>query len=198
MDKSSKDKSPLAQSVLALESYFAELERLGNKITASDMKSEFDFEQARRWMERFSECGEEVAVEVQKLATLLGQAQARAEELARAVSEKAGTLQSHHTEKQKYWDEFHALTATIQELSQKITQLRRPEGEVMTTEQRAELHTTLANIGEQLAPLIDQASRLRKDAQKSRLKTLEQNADSLTQTLQSVKQKLSTWLSVES
>ncbi|MNU01269.1 hypothetical protein D3C72_2446150 [compost metagenome] len=48
-----------------------------------------------------------------------------------------------------------------------------------------------------LQPLIEEARTLRKDAQGSKLKTLEQGADSLVQSLSAIGRKLETFQSTE-
>jgi hypothetical protein len=68
--------------------------------------------------------------------------------------------------------------------------LRRPEGDVLTESERASLSMKLSEFELQLGPLIDEAQNIRTAARLSKMKTLEQNADSLTETLKSIRQKI--------
>jgi chromosome segregation ATPase len=192
MSKPNKEYSPLVQSVMALDEYFSEIERVGNKITTMDLKSEFDFEQARRLISRFAECGEGVSSEVMRLSTYLGEARVKADTLAKGVAERAEMLNSRNSDARSKMAEFRALGEKVRALSLEMAQLRRPEGEVLSAEDRENLSVSLGALESRLEPLIEQASRLRQEAHISKMKVLEQNADSLTQTLQSIRQKLST------
>ncbi len=57
MSNKSKRDSPLVQSVLALDSYLSELERVGTKINGTDMSADFDGEYIQKLITRFTECG---------------------------------------------------------------------------------------------------------------------------------------------
>lgn len=192
MSKSTKSKelSPLVQAVIALDEYFSEIERVGTKINTMDLKSEFDFEQAQRLIARFAECGEGVSTEVVKLSNFLGEARVKADALAQGVSARAELLNSRNTDQQAKMAEFRALGEKVRALSEEMAQLRRPEGEILSEEARENLSVSLAALESRLDPLIEEASKLRKEAHVAKLKILEQNADSLTQTLQSIRQKL--------
>ncbi len=185
-----KNQSPLVQSVLALDEHFGELERLGNKINSLDMKSEFDFEHAQRLMNRFAECGEGVSVEISSLATHLGEARERAEAMAKGISARVDLITARKGEKQAKIDKFNALSEKVRELSVLLSQMRRPQGEIYSDEERAKITMSLSQIELQLGPLILEAQAFRKEARESKMKLLEQNADSLTATLQTIEQRL--------
>src|ERR1700746_965853 len=89
MSNKTKRDSPLVKSVLALDNYLSELERVGTKISSTDMQSDFDIDFIQKLMARFAECGQGVSDEVTNLSTHLREAQARAESVAQAVSRQA-------------------------------------------------------------------------------------------------------------
>ena len=191
MSDNKKEQSPLVKAVLALDSYFGDLDRLGAKINDLELKSEFDFEQAERMMTRFAECGQGVADEMIKLSTFLNEARVRAEKSAEGVAARADILRAHNSNRQKLLERFRILGEKVREHSEGLARLRRPEGQVISEEERARVSASLADFGSQLRPLIEEAQELRKAAQVSRMKNLEQNADSLTQTLLAIRDKLS-------
>ena len=137
MEKTNKDQSPLVGSVLALDNYLSELERVGTKISTMNMKSEFDLEHMRKLMSRFAECGQGVSVEVTSLSSHLNEARARAEAVAKVVAERADILNERKSEQHDKLDQFRVLGEKVRELNTAMTSLRRPEGEVMTDEDRA-------------------------------------------------------------
>jgi len=89
MSNKNKRGSPLVRSVLALDSYLSDLERVGTKINGTDMGSDFDGEYIQKLMTRFTECGKGISEEVTNLSTQLREAQARAEAVAQGKSRQA-------------------------------------------------------------------------------------------------------------
>src|ERR1051326_1330512 len=89
MSNKAKRESPLMQSVLALDNYLAELERIGTRINSTDMTADVDLEYVQKLMSRFAECGQGISDEVTRLSNELHQAQARAGAVAQGVSRQA-------------------------------------------------------------------------------------------------------------
>jgi hypothetical protein len=141
-------------------------------------------------MNRFAECGTGVSHEVINLSTQLNEARARAEALAAGVSERAALLNTRKSDEQKKLEEFGLLADKVRELTAAMSQLKQPAGVTLSDEDRAKLTMRLAEFEGQLSPLIEHAQTLRKEAHDAKMKTLAQNADSLTATLQAVRQKI--------
>lgn len=189
--------SPLVKSVLALDEYIAELERVGGKINSMELKSEFDLEHVRRLLTRFAECGQGVSDELTKLSTHLNEARSRAETVAGQVAQKANLLNDRKTDQQAKLDQFRILGEKVRDLNASMAALRRPEDAVLTEEERKEISDRLLDFEKQLDPLIEEAQNLREEAHSSRMKALEQNADSLAQTLLAVRDKIRTLSAVQ-
>jgi hypothetical protein len=98
MSNKSKRDSPLVKSVLALDNYLTELERVGTKINSTDMTADVDVEYIQKLMTRFAECGQGVSEEVTNLSTQLQEARARAEAVAQGVSGQAELLNNRRNE----------------------------------------------------------------------------------------------------
>lgn|GEM_PF-2145804 len=185
-----KDVSPLVQSVLTLAGHFAELDRLSARIEEMELKSEFDFTQVRRLMTRFSETAEAVSTDVIDLSSQLNNSRAQAEAAAAIVAAKAEAVQARQSEQDEKLMAFKNLAEKVNALGQEMKELRRPEGEVLSEDDRTKLTFRLSELDLQLQPLIEEARVLKKEAQSSKMKVLEQNAESLTQSLMAVSQKL--------
>src|SRR5215510_1253092 len=98
MSDKAKRESPLVKSVLALDNHLTELERVGMKINATDMTSDFDMEFVHKLMTRFAECGQGISEEVANLSAHLQEAQARAGAVAQGVSRQAEKFQARKKE----------------------------------------------------------------------------------------------------
>lgn len=183
--------SPLVRSVLALENHFSELIRLGSKIEDLGMKSDTDFEQAERLMKHFAEHGEGVASEVVQLSQALTESRSRAEAAAQLVSVRAEQLQVRKTEEKRKMEELRLLGEKVRDLTTTLIELKQPEDTTLSNQDRTNLSERLAQFELQLHPLIEEATRLRKEAHLAKMKILEQSADSLSQSLSAVSKRLS-------
>jgi chromosome segregation ATPase len=189
-DKIKRD-SPLVQCVLALDEYLAELERVGTRINSTDMTAAVDVELMQKLMARFAECGQGISTEVANLSARLQEAQASAETVARGVSAQAELFATRRSEHNEKLDRFSSLGERVRELNAAIGQFRRPQGQGLTEEDRGMLTSKLPAFEAQLSDLIDELQSLRQDARDANMKSLEKSAESLAQTLQNARRKLS-------
>jgi hypothetical protein len=182
--------SALVRSVLALDTFLSELERIGRKITSADLSGDFDVEYVQKLMSRFAECGEAISEEVPKLSQHLQEAQTRAQAVARGVSQQADLFNVRRNEYNRKLEEFRLLGDRVRELNAAIVRFRPANRDPLTDEHRAKLRADLAGFDVQLTGLIDELQDLRNSARDSRMKSLEKNAESLAQTLQAARKKL--------
>jgi len=190
MSNKAKRDSPLVKSVLALDNYLAELERIGTKINSADMTSDVDVEFIQKLMTRFAECGQGISEEVTNLSAQLQEAQAGAEAVAKGVSSQAALLNVRRNEQNEKLEQFRILGEKVRDLNTAISQFRPPHGDGMTAEDRAKLTSSIPAFEAQLTTLIEELQTLRESARNSRMRALEKNAESLVQTLQVVRKKL--------
>ena len=180
MSNGSKHNSPLVNSVLTLQNHLTELERIGSKITSTDMTSDVDVEFIQKLLMHFAECGQSVSDEVKSLSIHLKQAQARAEAVAEAVSRQANVFSGRNTEQSEHLERFRALGEKVHALNASLT-----------GEDGAALRSNLPLVQQQLGALIEELQQLRDSARTSRMKTMEKSAESLAQSLQALQLKLS-------
>jgi len=178
------------KSVLALDNYLAELERIGTKINSADMASDVDVEFIQKLMTRFAECGQGISEEVTNLSAQLQEAQARAEAVAKGVSSQAALLNVRRNEQNEKLEQFRILGEKVRDLNTAISHFRPPHGDGMTAEDRAKLTSSIPAFEAKLTTLIEELQTLRESARNSRMRALEKNAESLVQTLQVVRKKL--------
>jgi len=185
-----KNPSPLVQTILKLDNYFSEMIRLGNKIETMELKSDFDFEQAERLIKHFAECGEGVSTEVVAMSNTLTELRGQAEQAAAVVAARADIVQARKNEHAQKLEEFRLLGEKVRELTASLSTLRVQEGQELSVEVREGLAARLGEFEARLHPLIEEAQKLRTEGQQSKLKVLEQGADSLGQSLKAVSQKI--------
>jgi chromosome segregation ATPase len=191
MSNKSKQQSPLVHSVLALDQHLSELDRVGTKITSTDMTGDFDTDYIEKLMARFAECGQGVAEEVANLSTHLREAQIRAQAVAQQVTSQAELLNKRRAEVSAKLEEFRLLGEKVRDLNTAISPFRRQQGEALTAEDRAKLASNIPGFEAQLSAVIEELQSFRKSARDARMRALEKNAESLVQTLESARKKLS-------
>jgi chromosome segregation ATPase len=181
MSNKDKRESPIVKSVLALDSYLTELDRVGAKINSIDMNSDFDAEYVQKLLTRFTECGHGVAAEVSNLSKELQEAQARAEAVSQGVGRQSELFNARLNEQNEKLEAFRSLGDKVRDLNTAIGRLR---------DDRAELVSSIPVFKAQLSSLIEESATLRQSARSSRMRVLEKNAESLVQTLQAIQKKL--------
>ncbi len=186
-----KNPSALVQSVLDLDQYFGDLIRLGARIDETDLKSNFDYEQTDRLIAKFAEAGEQVSKQIINLSEALNQARAQAEDAAARVAVRAEQLQARKNEIQAKMDQFRMLGEKVSKLTESLGDLKSGDEDLASEKGRALLTQRLSAFEIQLRPLIEEATELKVIAQNSKIKVLEQSADSMRQSLSAVSQKLS-------
>ena len=191
--KPTKNLSPLAQTVLDLDTHFSDLARLGAKIDEMDLKSNFDFEQVERLIHHFAETGNLVSAHIIRMSEELTKAREAAESAALKVAKRAEQLQARKLEIQEKMNQFQSLSEKVTQLNLSLRDLAHLNGttESLSPEDRSQIAQRLNAVELQLPALIDEASVLKTEAQSAKIKILEQNADSMRQSLLAVQQKLS-------
>jgi tetrahydromethanopterin S-methyltransferase subunit G len=185
-----KNPSPLVQAVLTLDEHFSDLNRLASRVEEIDLKSNFDFEQSERLITRFAEAGQAISEDIGVFVKVLNETREKAELAAQKVSAKADILKGRKEDIQEKMGRFQVLSDKVTLLNQSLMQFQRPAGEAYTAEEAQELKSRLNEISSQLQPLIEEAQQLKTVGYDSKMKVLEQNAESLRQSLIAVNQKI--------
>lgn len=185
-----KNSSPLVAAVLALDEQFLNLTQLAARIETQPLKTDSDVEQLEHLVSRFAEIGAGVSIHIGTLSTALNAAREQAEAAAQKVAEKANQLRIKKSEIDAKMQEFQVLGEKVSRLSASLADLKLPEGQTFSPEERQSLSNRLGAVEEQLVPLIDEARQLQLVAQQAKIKTLEHGADSMHQSLLAVKRKI--------
>lgn len=187
----SKVLSSFAEAALKLDSDFIELDQLSGQLERLDLNSDSGLERAKEILGKFGECGARIGDGVQKLAKELEEARIRAEKAAGTVAARAEQVQERQQAHDRLSERFHNLTEMVRKVSALIAELKKAEGEKMSDEEKAIVTQRLPEFESQLTLLVDEAQKLKNEAQEANMKTLVRNADSLSQTLLSAKRKIS-------
>jgi chromosome segregation ATPase len=189
MSNKTKRDSPLVESVLALDGHLAELERVGSKIIAADMTSDFDLDYIQKLLTRFAECGRGISEEVVRLSQRLQEAQLRADGVARGVSQQAERFNARKKAHDEKVEQLRALGEKVRALNAAIGEFRPADG-ALTNETLAGWKARVPTFDAQLAELIVQLQALKDSARGSQMRTLAKSAESLAQSLEAARKRL--------
>lgn len=187
-----KDASPLVQAVLALDQHYSDLIRLGDRIGSCEMKSNFDFEQTQKNLEHFARAGQGVSEQVIALSQALAEVRAKAEQTAHVVAERAQLVGSRQEDVQRKMAEFAQLGEEVRELNVSMQDLKPGNADEMSEEQKRIIQMRLVEFDSRLEPLIAKARALKEEASASKMKELEQSAESLGQKLHVIRERIAT------
>ena len=180
--KNPKELSVFAQSALTLDQDFLQLESLGKQLDEADLETEFGLNQAKKLLAHYGECGERIGAEIQALAKALEDARIQAEDGAARVANRAVLIQKRYDEKEGLLRRFQSLGEMARTLTQSVNQLTQ-DGRVALTEHLPELQGNLD-------ALLEDAKKIRSEAQQSKMKSLEKDAEAFAQMLASVRNRL--------
>jgi hypothetical protein len=188
---SNKNKhTPLVTSVLALQDDLDELERVGGKISSTDLSGDFDVGYVQKLLSRFAECGQRIADEMKNFLTHLQEAQVRAQTMTATVSRQAELFKNRADDQSEKLEKFRLLGERVRSLNEAIGQIRPPQGDVLTFDDRTAMESQIASVEAQLAGIIQELQDLRNSARSSRMKRLEKEAESLAHSVQALQVKL--------
>lgn len=189
--KTIKNPSPLVLAVLTLDEHFMSLQRLADRIDEIDVKSNFDLKQSEKLLNAFTEAGQAIGEDVNNFVAILNKAQAEAESAAQKVAARAEHLKIRKDEIQEKMAQFQNLSQKVHELNSILVIFKRPPGEILSEQESADLKSKLGQIAGHVNLLIDEAEKFREIGHVSKIKILEQNAESLRQSLVTVSKKIS-------
>lgn len=186
-----KNLSAFGQAALTLDSDFTELEQLSGQLERLDIDSDNGLERGRQLLGRFGECGSRIGEGVQGLATNLEASRARAEAAAGTVAVRAAMIQARVELSEAMLKKFSALGEMVRGVTVAMGTVKKLTSSELSYEDRTMLLKHLADLDTQLALLIAEARVLKDEARAVNLKTIERNADSLGQSLDAARRKLS-------
>ncbi|MGE0615088.1 MAG: hypothetical protein AB7P04_05580 [Bacteriovoracia bacterium] len=175
----SSELSPFLQAAVDLDEQFSQLDRLSGHIDRHSLDGEGGLERARELLSKFSAVAQGIATGVQNLAQRLEEARMQAERASQIVANRAASVQARQEVAEQMLARFQNLGDQAREVSDAVGKLQGPE---------AVSH--LPELDARLGGLVEEAQKLQQDAQASHLKAYARNAESLGQTLQTMRGRL--------
>ncbi|MGE0173932.1 MAG: hypothetical protein AB7T49_14140 [Oligoflexales bacterium] len=186
------NKSPtvFAQAALTLDEDFQEFDRLAKEIERQNIESDTGFERAAKLLIKLDSCGKRISSGMQTMSSALEEVRARTEQAANVANTRAVAVQERQQLSEQMMERLQHLGDTVRKITTAVGELRQ-SSDMISDEDRAVLAERLPEFNAQLGMLVDEVQKLKVDATAAHMRTLERNADSLKQSLQRAKHKLS-------
>lgn len=191
MSTEKKELSVFAQAAMALDADFTTLAVTSAELERLDIQSDAGLKRGKILLARFAECGQRVGANIQALSGALNQAQADASGAAKIVSDKAAAIQERQQHEDSLLHRFNFLNETLRKFNEAVTKLRDlSKGEGGTGGEGAFIAEHVPGLSAKLGELVEEVGKIEADAKAANMKTLQKDANSLGQSMQSMRRKL--------
>lgn len=186
--------SAFGKAAIDLDAELSAYDKLGADIERSDLDSEKGLQKLQELLKSVDEKRAELGAQMQKFAQHLQNARERCDQVEGLVTLKTNELSSRLLLADGLFKRFQMLGEMVSAITESLGALKKPENEELSGEEKAAMVGRLPEFNEKIAVLINEAGKLVNDARDAKLKTLEQNADAMKQTLQSAKNKFNLYI----
>lgn len=186
--------SEFGMAAIALDVALQDYDRLAADLGRADVQSDKGLARAQEVLERVEASRTELANQMQSFAGRLQQARTRCDEVEAIVAEKTGQVNDRVQFADALFRRLKMLGEMVHAITQSLATLKGPGEEAVSNEEKGAMLNRLPEFNEKISVLIEEAKRLTSEARQANLKTLEQNSDTIRQTLQSAQNKFNLYI----
>jgi hypothetical protein len=177
--------SPFGLAAVALDGEFVEFERLVRELERVTIESDKGLERAHDLLVEVTACRERMSAGMQAMAAALDTARRANEASEQSLASRATAVHERRTVAESMLARFKALGEMVRQVTGAVAQLRPPSEGALSDDDQTLMASRLPEFNQKLNILVGEAQKLMQDAHGANFKSLEQNADSLRQSLQS-------------
>jgi len=187
--------SPFGEAAVALDGEFLALEKVARELERLTIDSDKGLDRGKMLLQEADAFRERLTSRMQALASTLEEARSRNEQAAVTIAEKAGALKVRQQTSDLMLERYRALGELVKKAGEAIAQIRQTGTAELPPEQKALLMSKIPAFNDQLGILVEQARALMTDAHAANMKNLERNVDSLRQSIQAARHRLTVFSS---
>lgn len=189
-----KNKTPnlseFGEAALALDREFLQMERLARELERLENPNDKGLERSQTLLAEVEVSRERMAANMQVMVQALELLRQRNESAEKIIAERAAVVQERQIAGEKLLERYRLLAEMVRQITAAIIPFQRLKGDNISPDDRAALASHIPQINEQLAVLVEESNKLMKDARDACMKALERNTDSLRQSLEAVRRRL--------
>lgn len=190
-----EDLSPFGRLAVQLDGDFSEMIRLGAQIDRLDIDSDSGLEHALKLLTRFAQHGRNIAENIQDFSRTLQDARDRSEAAAKRVTERAQQIEERKIRQNQIQDKLKRVEEKVKTANAGLTGTQKPSGREFSDDEKAQITSQLERLNNELVKFIAETQAIKEEAGQSKFKTIERDAQTIIDTLQSSRRKINSAIS---
>lgn len=186
----SQDVTEFGQAALVLDGEFRQFEALVRELEHLGVDSDKGLKRGLVLVAEINSCRGRLESGMKGLGAALESVRQRNEAAEKVVAEKSADVQERQLKSEQLFLRLKMLGDLVNEMNDGVVKFRDQAAAAEAGNAPADLPERFAQFDSQLGRLVDEARKLVDDAHDANMKFLEQNADSLRQSLASARNKL--------
>ncbi len=187
--------SVFGQAAVKLDAELQTYDRLANELERLDVTSDKGLTRGQTLLTEVDEARTRLGAEMQQFAQHLQASRERCDKVEEIIAARTNAVNERLQLADSLLKRFQILGDMVHAITQSLSALKKSgDEEELSPEEKKEMASRLPEFNEKIAILITEAKKLVDEAKDNNLKSLEQNADSMRQTLQSAQNKFNFYI----
>jgi chromosome segregation ATPase len=182
--------SPFGRLAVSLDADFTELTRLSRQIERLDMESDGDLERAVKFLTEFAARSTAIAGTIPEFSKALQDAQRQSEAAAALVADHAQRIKARKEKQQEIHEKLTQIKHEVKAVNDRLAGFRKPGKSEFSDEERRQVEAVFETVHAHLTRFIAQTQEIKDEAAEAKFKTLARDAQSLIDTLESSRRKV--------
>ncbi len=187
--------SVFGQAAVKLDAVLRTYDQLANELEHLEVASDKGLARGQTLLKEVDEARTRLGAEMQNFAQHLQASRERCDQVEAVIASRTDAVNDRLQLADGLFKRFQILGEMVHAITLSLASLKKSDDtEALSSEEKTEMASRLPEFNEKISILIDEAKKLVGEARDSNLKSLEQNADSMHQTLQSAQNKFNLYI----
>jgi len=186
--------SPFGQLAVKLDGDFVEMDRISGQLQRMVIDSDSGLERAVKLLEQFAAHGQSIAEGIQEFSKSLQTAREKSEAAATLVAERAQEIRERKEQQHQLREKLAEVEHQVKDINIGLAGYRTQKNLEPSDDDKRQIVAHLERLHSQLADFVGTAQAIKQEAGRLHFKGVERETDTLLDTLQSARRKLSTVL----
>lgn len=185
------DLTPFGRLAVRLDLAFAELGRVAGELAGTDIGSDAGLDEGVKLLQGAARNGQDIAETMQSFAQALEQARAKAEADTRVVAERAELIHARRQSRDALREKLEQAKDGLKALGAGLSGLSVPDKSALSDGDKRRIAAELEKLQAPMADFIGAAQAIKAEAARLNFRRLERQADSIIDSLQASRKKIS-------
>lgn len=186
-----EDLTPFGRAAVTLDREFAELARVGEQIARVDVESDGGLDQGVKLLNRAAQHGQSIADAMLEFSRSLQEARDASDAAMKAVSERAELIRQRRQREEELQRRLDQLKEDLTAAGAGLARSSPPAAGGLSDQDKRRIAAELEKLLEPMSRFIAAGRAIKDEAARSRFRRVERQADSIIDSLESSRRKLS-------